>query len=86
MCPDFCKPSARPFKARRIPRNDREASFASSVFFIAGDLFAAAALLANGLLLGVVWPYLAALVWGLSKAAIAFARLILLPLGRGAAG
>ncbi len=71
--------------ARRIPRNKRQASFAISVFFIAGDLLATVGLLVNGLFLGVVWPYLAALIWGLAKASTAFVRLILLPLGRGTA-
>lgn len=68
--------------ARRIPRTEREVSLAIAGIFIMGDLLAIVGLIFNGLVLGVVWPYLAAIIWGLTKAAISFVRLTLVPVGR----
>jgi hypothetical protein len=72
-------------EARRVQRNEREVSLAISVIFICGDLLAIVVLLINGLLLGVVWPYLAALIWCLARAAISFVRLIIVSIGGGTA-
>jgi hypothetical protein len=70
-------------EARRVPRGQREVSLAVAGIFITGDLLAIVALVVNGVSLGVVWPYLAVLIWGLTKAAISFVRLVLVPVGHG---
>ncbi len=58
-------------------------SLVLSGIFITGDFLAVVGLLANALVLGVVWPYLAAIIWILTQAALIFARLIILPVSRG---
>ena len=65
------------------------ASFGSDVSlvlswsFLAGNFLAVVVLLGNAFALGVVWPYLAAIIWILAQAALIFARLIILPVSRG---
>jgi hypothetical protein len=71
--------------ALRVPRSEREVSLLLSAFFLTGDLLAIPLLLANAFL-GVVWPYLAAIIWVLARAAMVFVRMIMIPVGRGSAG
>jgi hypothetical protein len=56
-----------------------------SAIFLTGDLLAIPLLLANAFL-GVVWPYLAAIIWVLARAAMIFVRMVMIPVGRGSAG
>ena len=65
------------------PRSEREVSLVLSGIFITGDFLVIAVLLANAFALGVVWPYLAAIIWILTQAASLFARLVMVPI-RGA--
>jgi len=68
---------------RRIPLGEREVSVVLSAAFVTGDLVAFVALLANAFAWGVVWPYLAAIIWLLTEAAAIFTRLVLVPTLRG---
>lgn len=68
--------------ALRTPRNEREVSLAVSGSFIAGDSLATVALVANALVFGVVWPYLAAIIWILTEAAVSFTRLVMVSIRR----
>ena len=72
-------------EALRVPRSEREVSLLLSAFFLTGDLLAIPLLLANAFL-GVVWPYLAAIIWVLARAAMIFVRMVMIPVGRGSAG
>lgn len=72
-------------EASRLARREREVSLVVSASFLVGDLLVIAALLANGLALGVAWPYLAMILWVLAEASVSFARLVLVPVQRGAA-
>ncbi len=69
--------------ALRTPRSEREVSLVASGIFITGDFLVVVGLLANVFVLGVVWPYLAAIIWILTQAACLFARLVMVPI-RGA--
>ncbi len=64
------------------PRSEREVSLVLSGIFIIGDFLVFASLLANAFALGVVWPYLAAIIWTLTQAALLFARLVVAPIRR----
>jgi hypothetical protein len=66
----------------RIPASKREVSLVMSVIFIAGDLLVVVALSANAVGSGLLWPYLAAIVWVLAKAAVNFVRLVIVPILR----
>ena len=72
-------------EALRVPRSEREVSLLLSAIFLTGDLLAIILLLANAFL-GVVWPYLAAIIWVLARAAMIFVRMVMIPVGRGSAG
>ena len=72
-------------EALRVPRSEREVSLLLSAIFLTGDLLAIPLLLANAFL-GVVWPYLAAIIWVLARAAMIFVRMVMIPVGRGSAG
>ena len=72
-------------EALRVPRSEREVSLLLSAIFLTGDLLAIILLLANAFL-GVVWPYLAAIIWVLARAAMTFVRMVMIPVGRGSAG
>jgi hypothetical protein len=72
-------------EALRVPRSEREVSLLLSAIFLTGDLLAIPLLLANAFL-GVVWAYLAAIIWVLAKAAMIFVRMVMIPVGRGSAG
>lgn len=65
--------------AFRIPRSEREISVVLSATFIAGDLLTFVALMANAFAFGVVWPYLAGIIWLLIQAAALFTRLVVVP-------
>jgi len=67
---------------RRIPASKREASLVTSVIFIAGDLLVVVALSVNAVGSGLLWPYLAAIVWVLAEAAVIFIRLVIVPISR----
>lgn len=71
--------------AARQKRSEREVSLAVSAFFLTGEALLFPALAMNATSLGVAWLYLAAIVWTLVVAAISFARLVLVPVGRGPA-
>jgi hypothetical protein len=73
-------------EALRVPRSEREVSLLLSAIFLTGDLLAIILLLANAFSLGVVWPYLAAIIWLLAMAAMIFVRLVMVPVGRGSVG
>jgi hypothetical protein len=66
----------------RIPVSEREVSLATSAIFIAGDLLVVVALSANAVGSGLLWPYLAAIVWVLAEAAVIFVRLVIVPISR----
>jgi len=73
-------------EALRVPRSEREVSLLLSAIFLTGDLLVIPLLLANAFSLGVVWPYLAAIIWVLARAAMIFVRMVMIPVGRGSAG
>jgi hypothetical protein len=73
-------------EALRVPRSEREVSLLLSAIFLTGDLLAIILLLANAFSLGVVWPYLAAIIWLLARAAMIFVRLVMVPVGRSSVG
>lgn len=66
-------------EALRVPRTEREVSLLLSAILLIGDLLAIILLLANTFSLGVVWPYLAAIIWVLTGAAMMFVRLVMVP-------
>ncbi len=72
-------------EALRVPRSEREVSLLLSAIFLTGDLLAIILLLTNAFL-GVVWPYLAGIIWVLARAAMIFVRMVMIPVGRGSAG
>ena len=71
--------------ARRLlglPAPDREVTLVLTWVMVAGDALVLAVLMVNALFWGVAWLYLSAICWSLAIAAILFARLVLLPVGR----
>ncbi len=68
--------------ALRIPITKRETSLVTSATFIGGDFLVALVLGANALAFGLLWPYLAAIVWVLAEAAVIFIRLVIVPISR----
>ena len=67
---------------RRIAASEREASLVISAIFLTGDLLVVVALSVNAVGYGLLWPYLAAIVWVLAQAAVIFIRLVVLPISR----
>jgi len=65
-----------------IPRSEREGSRIAVAFIVGGDLLVLLGLFANSFAVGVAWPYLAAIVWVLMKAALIFVRLVVVPIDR----
>ena len=66
----------------RVPVSERGTSLVISAIFIAGGLLAAVGLAVNGVAFGLVWPYLAAIIWMLVQAAVIFIRLVVVPISR----
>jgi hypothetical protein len=65
-----------------IPRSEREGTRIAVAIIVGGDLLVFSGLSANSFAAGVAWPYLAAIVWVLMKAALIFVRLVLVPINR----
>ncbi len=69
-------------QTRPITQDARESIPAIAWAFVVGDSLAVLVLLANAVAWAALWPYLAAIIWGLCVASVLFVRLIMVPVLR----